>query len=101
MPKNIYLYGVSDDCMECETDFGANAESYYGIKLNHVIVHYVYDGDWGIWLENSVPETWKVRSIRGNMPSEVRGKPHAGQFLHIQIPDDEAVNIIELQESQE
>lgn len=93
--KNIYLYGASDDCMEVETDYGQNAESYVGIKLGPVDVHYVFDGDWGIWLEGEIPPTWIVRSIRANCAEECRKKPHGGQFIHIQIPKDEGLIIVE------
>ena len=106
--RNIYLYGASDDCMEVETDIPGTRgtggpydayESYEGIQLGPVRVHYVFDGDWGIWLEGDVPATWKVRSIEANYASDVRGKPHAGQFIHIQIPDDEPIEIKELDAS--
>ena len=39
--KNIYLYGASDDCNECETDFAGDYESYYGIKINHIFAYFV------------------------------------------------------------
>ena len=60
--KNIYLYGASDDCNECETDFAGDYESYYGIKINHIFAEYYFDGDWGIRLKGNIPETWIVKA---------------------------------------
>ena len=94
--KNIYLYGASDDCCECETDFCGDYESYSKIKINHIIAEYQFDGDWGIRLIGSVPDTWYVKCIEGNCCSECRGKENAGQFIHIVIPDDESVKITEI-----
>jgi len=96
--KNIYLYGASDDCMEAETDFGKQCESYVGIMINDVQVHYVFDGDWGLWLEGKIPQTWKVKSVYGNCATEARKKPFGGQFIHIQIPEDEDIKFVELKE---
>ena len=95
MSKNIYLYGASDDCCECESDFG-DYESYSKIKINHVVAEYKFDGDWGIRLVGNVPETWIVKCISGNCCSEYRDIDLAGQFIHIQIPDDESVKITEI-----
>ena len=94
--QNIYLYGASDDCCECETDFAGDYESYEAIKINHITAKYIFDGDWGIELVGIVPETWNIRYIRGNCCSELRNKDNAGQFIHIQIPDDESVKITEI-----
>lgn len=90
--KNIYLYGQSDDLREIETDFDNGFESDSGnIYINGVYAHYEYNGDWGVALLGPIPETWIVRSFDGNMPSQMRGLPHAGQFIHIQVPDDEEI----------
>ena len=99
--KNIYLYGASDDCCELETDFGKSAESYSQLKINDVIADYKFDGDWGIRLLGSVPETWKVRAIQGNCAEDFRRLKNAGQFIHIQIPDNEVVKIYEPDEDDE
>lgn len=98
--KNIYLYGASDDCMECETDFGINAESYEGIKINNVNVKYVFDDDWGIWLVGDVPKTWVVRAIEANCATAARNRKYGGQFIHIQVPDEEVIKIEELESSE-
>jgi hypothetical protein len=95
--QNIYLYGASDDCCECETDFCGDYESYEGIKINHIIANYCFDGEWGIHLVGNIPDTWTVRAIKGNCCSEYRDLENAGQFIHIQIPDDEAVKITEIE----
>lgn len=92
--NQIYLYGASDDCHECETSWGG-FESYRGFTVGPVTAHFVFDGDWGIWLEGDVPATWIVKSIRGNCTSDVRDKPHAGQFIHIQVPEKVAIVEIE------
>lgn len=94
--KNIYLYGASDDCCECETDFCGSYESYSKIKINHIVAEYCFDGDWGIQLVGQVPHTWRVKYIEGNCYSKWRGQENAGQFIHIAIPDDENVKITEI-----
>jgi hypothetical protein len=99
---NIYLYGASDDCMECEVVMPDGThkayESYEGFTINGIQVHFVYDGDWGIWLEGQagIPALWRVKSIRGNCAHDARNKPHGGQFLHIRIPADEVIAVVEL-----
>jgi hypothetical protein len=84
---NVYLYGASDDCMEVETDYSGGGESYVGMMIGSVRAHYVFDGDWGIWLEGEIPASWIVHPIPANHCQAVRGKPYAGQFIHIQVPD--------------
>jgi len=98
--KNIYLYGASDDCCELETDFGKSAESYSNLKINNVVVEYLFDGDWGVKLEGKIPTSWKVRAIRGNCASAYRKLENAGQFVHIQIPDEEKIEIFEPQKEE-
>lgn len=93
--KNIYLYGASDDCCELESDFGVRAESYSNLKINDVVVEYLFDGDWGVMLTGKIPSSWIVRAIQGNCASDFRRKENAGQFIHIQIPDDEKVEVFE------
>ncbi len=100
--KNIYLFGASDDCMECETDFDGEYESYVGIMIGDVRVHYAYDGDWSIWLEGEIPADWKVHSCMGNADYvKNRDKPHLGQFIHIQLPADASPAIKELSDEGE
>ncbi len=41
--RHIYLYGASDDCMECETSWG-DFESYEGFKIGPIIARYIFDG---------------------------------------------------------
>jgi hypothetical protein len=97
--RHVYLYGASDDCMECDVIENGNKkgyESYEGIVLNDVRVRYHYDGDWGVWLESPIPVAWRVFSVRGNMPSQVRNQPHGGSALHIMIPLDEPFTVKEL-----
>ena len=89
--KNIYLYGASDDCHEVETDFDNGFESYGDLAINQVRVHYQYDGDWGVELIGDVPPSWKVHTIDGNAPSDFRHRTMAGQFIHIQVPEDEEI----------
>jgi len=89
--KNIYLYGASDDCHEVETDFDKGIESYGDLAINQVRVHFHYDGDWGIELIGDIPESWKVKTISGNAPSDFRYRKDAGQFIHIQVPEDEVI----------
>ena len=98
--KNIYLYGASDDCQECETDFDRDYESYKGIRINDITAEYCFDGDWGIMLHGDIPDTWLVKAIVGNCCSQFRYKKNAGQFIHIQIPDNEPVTILELSEEE-
>lgn len=102
--RDIYLYGASDDCMECDVWLDGTVqrgwESYVGIMLNEVRVQYVFDGDWGIWLEGDVPSSWIVRSFRANCADDARRKPFGGQFIHIQIPSDEALKIVELRDDE-
>jgi len=93
--KNIYLYGASDDCCELESDFGKRAESYSQLKINDVIVDYKFDGDWGVRLVGEIPKSWKVKTIQGNCASDFRGQENAGQFIHIQILDEEEVSVYE------
>lgn len=97
--KNMYLYGASDDCREIDTDFGAGHESYGNIiilrrsegnKLQSVKAEYQYDGDWGVRLINA-PKEWRVNAIQGNCAMSFRGSENSGQFLHVQIPEDEDV----------
>jgi len=94
--KNLYLYGASDDCCECETDFNEDYESYCGIKINEIEAHYYFDGDWGIKLIGDIPETWIVRCINGNCCGKFRYQDFSGQFIHIQIPDGENVKFSSL-----
>ena len=95
--KNVWLYGASDDCHEVETDFGQDTESYSDIavlvggKPVGLDIHYVFDGDWGIELRGRVPESWTVKAISANAPEGFRWREDAGQFLHIQIPDESEV----------
>jgi len=97
--KNLYLHGASDDCREVSTDFNNDFESYGDIKINGVLVHYEYNGDWGIELIGDIPSTWIVKGISGNAPRGFRWKEErAGQFIHIQIPDDENVEYEEIEE---
>ena len=98
--KNIYLYGASDDCCELETDFGKSAESYSQLKINNVVVDYLFDGDWGVKLVGKIPQGWKVHAIRGNCASAFRDKENAGQFIHIQIPDNLDIAIFEPQQEE-
>lgn len=93
--KNIYLYGASDDCSELETDFRKSAESYGQLKINNILVDYYFDGDWGVQLIGKIPATWKVKAIEGNCCGKFRGQRNSGQFIHIQIPDDEKIEIFE------
>jgi len=88
--KNIYLYGASDDCHEVESDFG-DYESYGRIKINDIVAKYHYDGDWGIELIGDIPTTWKVKTVSANAPPKYRWRDDAGQFIHIQVPDDEII----------
>jgi len=98
--KNIYLYGASDDCCELETDFGKSAESYSQLKINNVVVDYKFDGDWGVRLLGKIPKGWKVHAIRGNCAGDFRDKENAGQFIHIQIPDNLDIAIFEPQQEE-
>lgn len=99
--KNLYLYGASDDCHEIDTDFGEDFESYGDIKINDIIAHYEYDGDWGVELIGDIPETWIVRGISANAPRDFRFREDcAGQFIHIQIPDSEEVRFIDLNDEE-
>jgi len=75
--KNIYLFGTSDDCCECETDFNDGFESYSGIKINDIEARYQYISNWDIRLQGIIPKNWIVRKINGN-----------DTFIHIQAPDD-------------
>ena len=93
--KNIYLYGASDDCRELDSDFGARAESYSNLKVNDVLVEYRFDGDWGVRLVGDIPSDWVVFPVEGNCASDFRREENAGQFLHIQIPDDSVVSVYE------
>lgn len=97
---DFYLYGASDDCMEIESSGGC-WESYYGLTVGGVRVHYDFDGDWGIWLEGDIPESWVIKSIRANCSHNVRGKPHYGQFIHIRTPDGECPQVMELDQPEE
>lgn len=92
---HIYLYGAADDCHECETTFG-NFESYYGFEIGPIQAYFIFDGDWGIWLESEeeFPSDWIIKAIEGNCASDVKGKAIHGQFIHIQVP--EPVKIVEL-----
>jgi hypothetical protein len=96
--RNMYLYGASDDCREIETDFGLDCESHEDIIIFHstgaVIAHYVYvDGDWGVQIIGDPPLNWIVKAIEANAPVGFRGYADAGQFIHIQIPDDETIKL--------
>ena len=101
MAKNIYLYGASDDCCECETDFIGNYESYSKIKINHIIAEYKFDGDWGVKLTGDIPESWKVHAIAGKCCRAYRDVKNAGQFIHIQVPDNEGIEITEINNEEE
>jgi len=102
--KNIYLYGASDDCHEIETDFDEGFESYGDIKIIHktgfIVIHYWFDSDWGIEIESGsvIPKEWKIKAIQGNTPEDFRGSNLAGQFIHIQIPNDEKISYGEIGE---
>lgn len=94
--KNIYLYGASDDCHECETSWG-DFESYNGFYIGPVAARFTFDhGNWGIWLTGDVPSDWIVKTIHGNCPPSVRNRTYGGQFIHIQVP--EQVKVVEIEE---
>lgn len=95
--KNMWLYGMSDDCREIETDFGLREERYDDIAIFHntgvLIAHYEFDGDWGIQLIGEIPKTWQVKAITANAPFWFRDYDDAGQFIHVQMPDEESVSL--------
>lgn len=87
--KNIYLYGASDDCHEIETDFDTGFESYVDIQLKKgLIARYNFGCCFSIWLDGKIPKSWKVKVIRGNAEYELADKFDAGEFIHIQVPDN-------------
>ena len=100
--KNIYLYGASDDCHEVDTDFNNGFEAYGDIAINDIVAHYEYDGDWGVMLVGEIPDNWIVKCVSGNAPSSFRNNASiAGQFIHIQVPDDEKIKFSEVDEEDE
>lgn len=84
--KNLYLYGASDDLYEVESDFGLRDEFYdnYTIKFFSAELKVIqsYDGDWKINITGDLPHGWVYTKISGT-----------SDFVHIQIPDDEAPHV--------
>ncbi len=83
--KDIYLYGLSDDCHEAQVfyDHGTYElfESYGVMFIGNVIARYEFGGspDWKITLEGDIPESWTVR------------QPMDAGFIHLRVPDDVVV----------
>jgi len=102
--KNIYLYGASDDLGELESDFGVSAEvsPSIGVKVNDMHFKYVFDGDWGVYLDSGdLPEGWKLHTIHGNTAIACRRKENAGMVIHLQIPKESDVSVYESHEDDE
>lgn len=96
--KNLYLYGAQEDFHEIETDFGLACESVNDIlifnRTGALIAHYEFEyGNWGIQLVGEIPKDWIVRAIEGNAPPGFNNWEDAGQFIHIQIPDEETIKL--------
>jgi hypothetical protein len=84
--KNMYLYGASDDLCEMESDFGIEEEFVGDALFNEQLkFRWRYDGDWHIDAFGTIPDGWKVRKISGT-----------SDFIHIQIPEDQVVQYLDL-----
>ena len=78
-----------------------DANSSIKPTINNIVAKFEFDGDWGIKLIGDIPKTWKVKTISANAPPAFRRRDNAGQFIHIQVPDDKKIVFIDLDDDDE